>query len=375
MLTLLCPGALASALLPESTSIGGDDAQAWPAAWRDVDEIGRFELDAVGARELPHEAWLRERFAIPGSAGVAAASALVDEQALPTWRLTPACVQTGRDQLMLLDPATLGLSVPEADSLADSLRPWIEEDGWTLTVATPGRWYLNRQDGSAPPAFPVHGSGAAQGRAIDAYMPFDLAARPWRRLLNEIQMLWHEHPTNLSRMASGQPPANTLWLEGAWTETRSDTRPFDTIITGDPALAGLARLSGAELRWQAPGEARPPLPDGAPSGGARTLVELDFWGVAAGMDGQAFSASWHRLREWLARSGLLERPGQGRSGLELILTGERRCVALRVRPHTAWRFWRRADPDRWLERLERPPALPMPTDAGAGSPPAGGGRG
>lgn len=352
VLTLLCPGALATALLPGSTGLGAPGG--WPSAWRDVEVLEQFELDAVGARELPHEAWLRRRFGLPDDTSVAAATAVVDTQAAPVWRLTPACLQTGRDQLMLLDPAELGLDADEVTALAASLRPWVEEDGWDLITATLERWYLRRRDGSQPPRFTTHGSGAAQGRAVDAYMPFELEARPWRRLLNEIQMLWHDHPVNIARIRAGRLPVNTLWLEGAWLGgAHAERRPFAQISTTDPALAGLAAFTGAALDRPPPG-APPDLPPTAAT--QTTLIQLDFWPTVPSLDAPRFQAAWQSLNDWLAATGLLSPPA--RQGLEVVLSGERRCVVLRVRRPAPWRFWRQARPDAWLERLERPDPPP-----------------
>ncbi|MFQ6707899.1 putative sulfate exporter family transporter, partial [Bordetella pertussis] len=56
--------------------------------------------------------------------------------------------------------------------------------------------------------------GTVAGQRLRAWWTQDVAMRPWRRLLNEIQMVWYEHPVNEARAARGAAPINALWLYG-----------------------------------------------------------------------------------------------------------------------------------------------------------------
>jgi hypothetical protein len=53
----------------------------------------------------------------------------------------------------------------------------------------------------------------AEMRLTD-WWPQEDSLREWRRLLNEIQMVWHEHPVNLARAERAELPINSLWLFG-----------------------------------------------------------------------------------------------------------------------------------------------------------------
>src|SRR5690606_30880361 len=55
---------------------------------------------------------------------------------------------------------------------------------------------------------------AASVGSLEDWWPQSEDVRPWRRLLNEIQMVWHEHPVNQARAARGALPVNGLWLYG-----------------------------------------------------------------------------------------------------------------------------------------------------------------
>lgn len=50
--------------------------------------------------------------------------------------------------------------------------------------------------------------------SVNEWWTQDLQTRPWRRLTNELQMLWYDHPVNVERYAAGLVPVNSLWLFG-----------------------------------------------------------------------------------------------------------------------------------------------------------------
>ncbi|MFT4100695.1 MAG: hypothetical protein QM674_06595 [Burkholderiaceae bacterium] len=384
-LTLLCPGALSAAGLPASTSI----AAHWPPAWRHADLLARLDDDSLVARELPHERWLRERLRLPADEAIEAASAALDGLAPPVIRLTPAHLHTGRDHLVLTDPAQLSLSIDDARALADAVRPLLDEQGLTLTVATPLRWYLGGPAERLPRTRDA-GSRQAIGRSVDAYLSRDAATRPWRRLLNEIQMTWFEHPLNEARAQRGLPAVNSVWVEGRLTATPA--RRHDLLLAGDvPAIRGLARLCAVAadepgpagiVRWLArrrdagPGLAmrhdpgRDPDPDpgrdpgrGTSDGGAggvpaRAVLVADLWpDVDPLADPARFDAGWRGLAPWLRELGCADGPPDGLDSLDVVLFGDRRQVTLRIGRRQRWKFWRTLRPDDWLERA---PPLPVP---------------
>src|SRR5690606_5168461 len=72
-------------------------------------------------------------------------------------------------------------------------------------------WHVNPPDGyharSASPALVAI-------TLVNDWWPQVIASRPWRKLVNEVQMLWFEHPVNKERAHEGLPPVNSLWLYG-----------------------------------------------------------------------------------------------------------------------------------------------------------------
>src|SRR5690606_38216705 len=117
------------------------------------------------------------------------------------------------------------------------------------------RWRLSLPEGLAPPTV---SPAAVAVLPLRDWWSQDPAMRPWRRLLNEIQMAWHEHPVNEARVARGVPPVNALWLYGgarAWPATPAAPAEVATELdaphrAGDWAawLEALAELDRHRLR-------------------------------------------------------------------------------------------------------------------------------
>jgi hypothetical protein len=87
---------------------------------------------------------------------------------------------------------------------------------------------------------------------LSDWWPQEDSLREWRRLLNEIQMVWHEHPVNLARAERGEVPINSLWLFGGaqgWSATQTLTVTYEGLhipyLQGDWAawIAALPALS------------------------------------------------------------------------------------------------------------------------------------
>lgn len=166
--------------------------------------------------EMPWEVWLKQRFALAGSASIEAASAFADGVKTPCWRVTPVHLHLGRDHLVLTNPAQLQMAFADARSLGDSIQSVLQDSGLELNVVVPDRWYLSIKDAGSHwlDGLSAQGWRAPSGRNVDAYSPTGAQSRNWRRLLNEIQMSWHEHPINEQRAAKGLPAVNSLWLDG-----------------------------------------------------------------------------------------------------------------------------------------------------------------
>jgi len=59
------------------------------------------------------------------------------------------------------------------------------------------------------------------GHNIDVWLPRGDGEREWRKIQNELQMLWHTNAINEKREAEGKPRINTVWLWGGASHTQT----------------------------------------------------------------------------------------------------------------------------------------------------------
>ena len=117
----------------------------------------------------------------------------------------------GTDQATLIPGSALAITPAETKGLFEALAPVFADSGFSARLQASGRLRLTLPDGFVPETASPE---AVAGHPLHAWWQTDAASRPWRRVLNEVQMVWHEHPINESRQAEGLLPINGLWLYG-----------------------------------------------------------------------------------------------------------------------------------------------------------------
>jgi hypothetical protein len=157
-------------------------------------------------------------------------------------RADPAWVMADAVTLRLMRCGNVDLLPEESDALVRTLKPLFGDAGFPLEPATAARWYLRGPPGAQLPTF--SSPDAALGDDVGRYLPQGDSARQWRHLLNEAQVVLHNHPVNAARAARGAIPVNSVWIWGGgrlpdWVRTRH-TR----IASTDDVVRALARLSG-----------------------------------------------------------------------------------------------------------------------------------
>ena len=209
----------------------------------------RLHLQDPFAPALPHERWLASGSGSPAADDGSdnsppVAHALMSSFGLPAatghwFLLQPVHLHIARDHLVLTDPQSLQISDAEARALFDAIAPLVHEAGHALAYGDARHWFLRADDWaglrSCTPA-------AASGHNVDIWLPRGVGERDWRRLHNEVQMLWHQHPVNDRRDASGMPRINALWLwAGSDAGSASAAAPaYVEYLQGRPADAALA---------------------------------------------------------------------------------------------------------------------------------------
>ncbi len=118
-----------------------------------------------------------------------------------------------QDKAALIALPDLSISRAESEALFEGAAPLFDggADGFTIEPIDVGRW---RVTGNLPPPSKVISPTALSGRDVGDWWPTGTDWRPWRRLLNELQMVWHEHPINEARETAGRPAINGVWLYG-----------------------------------------------------------------------------------------------------------------------------------------------------------------
>lgn len=277
------------------------------------------------------EDWLLERFgarkrdALP----VAPYTLLADGGAPGArfWmRADPVHLGVGMNGLTL-DAAPLELSRAEAEALATALNSHFG-DALAFLPLRPERWYAGFSDAlqadTAPPS-------AALGGSVGDKLPAGAGAARLRVLMNEAQMLLHEHPVNVEREARGAPSVNSVWFWGGGSLETSLARPYSIVVAEDPLARGLARAARIPER---------PLPRNAQS----MLASLPAQGTALIVPdarGAELDRDWcgpllDALRE--GRIGMLSLNLSARTSLLEVETvrSDLRCFWRTRKPLQAW---------------------------------------
>jgi len=160
-------------------------------------------------------------------------------------RADPVHLAPDRDRLVLMPETLLQVKPGEASALAEAFNRMYGAEGWHLEFPHHARGYLR----SPAPLDVVtqDPQGLAGGPVLNA-MPEGRHAGGLKQLMNETQMLFHEHPVNRARDAAGHPLINSLWFWGGGVLPPNSGRKPAQIVTDLLMVKGLARWSGATLQ-------------------------------------------------------------------------------------------------------------------------------
>lgn len=279
--------------------------------------------DTLSAAAVGREVAIREQFQFAGATvPVAALTRQLDvgDAAGSMWlRADPAHVRADMTTARMLACGDLGLDAADCEALLRALRPLFGDSGFPIDAPLPSRWYLRAPPGAKLPAFAP--PDQVFGDDLRLHLPDGNAGTRWRSLLNEAQIMLHNHPLNVQRIARGQPAVNSLWFWGAGTLPEWVKSALTRVITRDVVLASLAARAKAAVVA--------PTPDALAGFDGTSLLDLDD---PASLP--TLASTWLPLIErGLARGSLGE--------LDVVLaSGER----VRYRHGRRWRFWRRVAP-------------------------------
>lgn len=129
----------------------------------------------------------------------------------PLWLGELVHIAPSRDGAALLPAAQLAITPAESEALFSSSVQWFEGTGFAAEYIDANYWRIIPAEGFQAPTV---SSALVSQSAVNNWWEQDTATRPWRKLINELQMFWFNHPVNQQRAAEGKPSINSLWLQG-----------------------------------------------------------------------------------------------------------------------------------------------------------------
>lgn len=180
---------------------------------------------------------------LPPDQDAAASDADTSTPDTPIWLAELVHIAPSRDGAALIPAQHLDISAQDSAALLQSALPLFDGSGFSAQPHGHTHWRITPD---APLALRCASPDLVAMSTVNDWWPQDAQGRPWRRLFNELQMLWFDHPANHARAARGLPPVNGLWLFGgacpaqlgsapdAGADDNSQTRTYDALY--DPCL-------------------------------------------------------------------------------------------------------------------------------------------
>jgi hypothetical protein len=317
--------------------------------WWDAQQTDAHQSDTIP--ELPSLRWLQSRAArcLPGvqpwrdwlleSTGMAAplaarfpagpcvlAATGGDAQSAGLWAVAhPVHLATAIDHLRMAPTHTLAIAPDEAAALHATVQAHLASLGFGLRQEVPDLWSLSCDNTLECDTFEP---ADVIGRNVRAFMPRGRDGQAVCRLMNEIQMLLHEHPVNELRSRDGRPAINSLWLWGFGRAEPAPAKPLPPLVADDAWLRGLWARHGVAACG---GDALEAFMIQADEGGLLALATPPASSPADAL-ATADAGVLQALRTAVA--GGLRRTLEIHTGTRILVLDAR----------SRWRFWRRSRP-------------------------------
>ena len=159
-------------------------------------------------------------------------------------RADPIHLRIYRDQIILLDSEALTLDLREIEQFIATLNAHFAIEGLGFYAPTPHRWYVKLPRAVDLTTYPLH---EVTGKNISDYLPKGKDQSHWRRVFNEVQMLFFEHTVNQEREARGELPVNSVWFWGGGALTAPKSL-FASLYSNNAFIKGVALSTGMTLQ-------------------------------------------------------------------------------------------------------------------------------
>ena len=179
---------------------------------------------------------------------VAAYTYLVDSgQAKKQWylRADPVCLQPDRDRVLMVNANLKNITMADAQAVAEEINRLYCDEAWQFVTPHPQRWYILLKD---EPCIETASIDQVIGQDIHGYLPTGPNQNYWRSILNEIQMLLHNHSVNFQRNSQDMQSINSLWIWGGGklpelevSVAKSSTSAGNCVWSNDALCQGIAK--------------------------------------------------------------------------------------------------------------------------------------
>lgn len=195
--------------------------------------------------------------------------------------LTPVHFAVGTDGVTAMGPQTLDLTADESRAFFEmlSLALFPAAEGWRTAWLSTSEWAIAHDELNGLEAASVD---RVLNRGVETWYP---QSRRLRTLLNEVQMLLHDHPLNQAREACRLRPLNAAWISGCGRD-RGGALPADLQVEDGLRIP---MLTGDLYAW---GEAWKAL-DAGPIGQALTAAQ-SAGAVSLTLSGERRARTWTR---------------------------------------------------------------------------------
>lgn len=152
------------------------------------------------------------------------------------WCLDPVHIQIDRDEAVLIANESLALNKDEAFQLIDDINKHFELDGLKVYYHNEYQWLLTGD--IAVNTFPL---SDVIYRNMNDHQPSGIDAIKWQKIINEVQMLLHEHPVNEKRAHQGLIAVNSLWIWGGGKLAEHNAQ-IDLVYANESLVADIAKV-------------------------------------------------------------------------------------------------------------------------------------
>lgn len=172
-------------------------------------------------------------------------------------RADPVHLRVENDQVVLADSRVFCISPEEASQFVNDINMHFAEDdihfssyefseerrNMVFLSLCSDRWYLCL---AKTPIIHTHELSEITIKNINNFLPFGAEKMFWRGVLNEIQMLLHEHPLNQAREERGELAVNSIWFWGGGIMPKLVSSPYTHVWSNDVFPCALALACGTD---------------------------------------------------------------------------------------------------------------------------------